>query len=33
VTIIPGHDGVYGKINLFPEKLQGRETKDQLRLF
>jgi uncharacterized protein (TIGR00375 family) len=33
VSIIPGHDGVYGKINLFPEKKEGGETKEQLKLF
>jgi len=33
VTILPGHDGVYGKINLFPEKKEGEESKEQLKLF
>jgi uncharacterized protein (TIGR00375 family) len=33
VTIIPGHDGVYGKINLFPENQEGQEAKEQLKLF
>ena len=33
VSIIPGHDGVYGKINLFPERKGGEESKDQLSLF
>jgi PHP family Zn ribbon phosphoesterase len=33
VSIIPGHDGVYGKINLFPERQAGEETKEQLKLF
>jgi PHP family Zn ribbon phosphoesterase len=33
VSIIPGHDGVYGKINLFPERKGGEESKDQLKLF
>ena len=33
VSIIPGHDGVYGKINLFPEKKGEEEPKDQLKLF
>jgi len=32
VSIIPGHDGVYGKISLFPEKKEG-EAKEQLKLF
>jgi uncharacterized protein (TIGR00375 family) len=32
VSIIPGHDGVYGKISLFPEKKEG-ESKEQLKLF
>ncbi len=32
VSIIPGHDGVYGKIALFPEKKEG-ESKEQLKLF
>jgi len=30
VSIIPGHDGVYGKISLFPEK---EEMKGQMKLF
>jgi uncharacterized protein (TIGR00375 family) len=33
VSIIPGHDGVYGKINLFPERKTEEEPKDQLKLF
>jgi PHP family Zn ribbon phosphoesterase len=33
VMIIPGHDGVYGKINLFPEKKEVEESVDQLKLF
>jgi uncharacterized protein (TIGR00375 family) len=33
VSIIPGHDGVYGKINLFPERQVREETKEQLKLF
>jgi uncharacterized protein (TIGR00375 family) len=33
VSIIPGHDGVYGKISLFPEKKEGEELKEQLELF
>jgi uncharacterized protein (TIGR00375 family) len=33
VSIIPGHDGVYGKIDLFPEKKEGEGTKEQLKLF
>jgi uncharacterized protein (TIGR00375 family) len=33
VSIIPGHDGVYGKINLFPERKEGEEPRDQLKLF
>jgi len=33
VSIIPGHDGVYGKINLFPERQGGEEAKEQLKLF
>lgn len=33
VSIIPGHDGVYGKISLFPEKKEGQESKEQLKLF
>jgi uncharacterized protein (TIGR00375 family) len=32
VSIIPGHDGVYGKITLFPERKEG-ESKEQLKLF
>jgi uncharacterized protein (TIGR00375 family) len=32
VSIIPGHDGVYGKISLFPDKKEG-ESKEQLKLF
>jgi PHP family Zn ribbon phosphoesterase len=33
VSIVPGHDGVYGKINLFPERNGAEETKEQLKLF
>ncbi|MFB3886154.1 MAG: endonuclease Q family protein [Thermodesulfobacteriota bacterium] len=33
VSIIPGHDGVYGKITLFPEKKEEGEAKEQLKLF
>ncbi len=33
VSIIPGHDGVYGKINLWPERRAEEEPKDQLDLF
>ena len=33
VSIIPGHDGVYGKINLFPERRAEEEAKEQLKLF
>ncbi len=33
VSIVPGHDGVYGKISLFPEKKEEGEIKDQLKLF
>ncbi len=33
VSIIPGHDGVYGKINLFPEKREEAESKGQMKLF
>ena len=33
VSIIPGHDGVYGKIKLLPEKKEEEEPKEQLKLF
>ncbi len=33
VSIIPGHDGVYGKIKLLPEKKEEVESKGQLKLF
>jgi len=33
VSIIPGHDGVYGKINLFSDRKGGEEVKEQLKLF
>ncbi len=33
VEIVPGHDGVYGKIALFPEKKDQEESKEQLKLF
>jgi uncharacterized protein (TIGR00375 family) len=32
VSIIPGHDGVYGKLSLFQDKKEG-EAKEQLKLF
>jgi uncharacterized protein (TIGR00375 family) len=32
VSIVPGHDGAYGKIDLFPEKKE-EEPKEQLKLF
>jgi PHP family Zn ribbon phosphoesterase len=28
VSILPGHDGVYGKINLFPRKKKERVQKN-----
>jgi uncharacterized protein (TIGR00375 family) len=33
VSIIPGHDGVYGKITLFPERKEGEGEEEQLKLF
>jgi uncharacterized protein (TIGR00375 family) len=33
ISILPGHDGAYGKITLFPEKKEGEGSKDQLKLF
>ena len=33
VSIIPGHDGVYGKITLFPERKAEQGSNDQLKLF
>lgn len=33
VSILPGHDGVYGQITLFPEKGEEQESKEQLKLF
>jgi PHP family Zn ribbon phosphoesterase len=33
VSILPGHDGVYGQITLFPEKGGEQESKEQLKLF
>jgi len=33
VSIIPGHDGVYGKIALFSKREEKEESKDQLKLF
>jgi len=33
VSIIPGHDGVYGKVTLFPERSEGGDSKEQLKLF
>ena len=33
VSIVPGHDGVYGKISLFPEEKEDEEPKEQLKLF
>jgi uncharacterized protein (TIGR00375 family) len=33
VSIIPGHDGVYGKISLFPERKGEEASKEQLKLF
>jgi uncharacterized protein (TIGR00375 family) len=33
VSIVPGHDGVYGKISLFPEKEEKAELKGQMKLF
>ena len=33
VLIVPGHDGVYGKITLFPETQETEPSKEQLKLF
>lgn len=33
VSIVPGHDGVYGKISLFPERKGGDASEGQLKLF
>lgn len=33
ISILPGHDGVYGKITLFPDEKEGEESKEQLKLF
>ncbi|OGP72815.1 MAG: DNA helicase UvrD [Deltaproteobacteria bacterium RBG_16_49_23] len=33
VSIVPGHDGAYGKINLFPEEKGEMELKGQMKLF
>jgi uncharacterized protein (TIGR00375 family) len=33
VSIIPGHDGVYGKITLFPEKGGDFQSRGQMQLF
>jgi uncharacterized protein (TIGR00375 family) len=33
VLIVPGHDGVYGKITLFPETKETEPSKEQLKLF
>ena len=33
VSILPGHDGVYGKVHLFSERKEGETSKDQLKLF
>jgi uncharacterized protein (TIGR00375 family) len=33
VSIVPGHDGVYGKISLFPEKEEKAELIGQMKLF
>ena len=33
VMILPGHDGVYGKISLFPEEKEDEKTTEQLKLF
>jgi uncharacterized protein (TIGR00375 family) len=33
VSIVPGHDGVYGKIDLFPEHKETGQPKEQLKLF
>jgi PHP family Zn ribbon phosphoesterase len=33
VSIVPGHDGVYGKIDLLPEKREEGDFEKQLKLF
>jgi uncharacterized protein (TIGR00375 family) len=33
VCVVPGHDGVYGKISLFPEEEEDEKPKEQLKLF
>ena len=33
VLILPGHDGVFGKISLFPEEEEDEKTTEQLKLF
>jgi len=33
VLIVPGHDGTYGKITLFPGTKETEPSKEQLRLF
>jgi len=33
VLIVPGHDGTYGKITLFPEMKETEPSKEQLKLF
>jgi uncharacterized protein (TIGR00375 family) len=33
VLIVPGHDGTYGKITLFPETKETEPSKEQLKLF
>ncbi len=33
VSILPGHDGVYGKISLFEEKEEVEKAEEQLKLF
>jgi len=33
VLIVPGHDGTYGKITLFPGTKETEPSKEQLKLF
>jgi uncharacterized protein (TIGR00375 family) len=33
ISIVPGHDGVFGKITLFSQKEEGESSKEQLKLF